>query len=60
MSVAKRVSEEYGCRLGQEVWFMIRPEYTWNICRITLSNQQSIHVQDNLWSDILIQQPLSN
>lgn len=47
MSVAKRVSEEFGCRLGQEVSIMIPPENTGNICRMTLSNQQSTHVQDN-------------
>lgn len=30
MSVAKRVSEEYGCRLGQEVGYTIRFEdCTW-------------------------------
>lgn len=26
MSVAKRVAEEYGCRLGQEVGYLIRFE----------------------------------
>lgn len=47
MSVAKRVSEEFGCRLGQEVSIMIPPENTGNIGCMTLSNQQSTHVQDN-------------
>ena len=38
MSVAKRVAEEFGCRLGQEVWATLEASPYLPDCSLTLSD----------------------